>query len=147
MAEATSSTKWVWVAIDVAKRWNEVLVEPPQGRRRRFKMAQTRDDYESLAAYLHSFSHPCKIALEPTGDYHRPLAYLLRSQGFEVSLISSLSAARTREALFNSRDKNDPKDSEVLLRLLKQGVVQTYYMIPYGKAFTISRKSLRPTLK
>ena len=127
MAEATSSTKWVWVAIDVAKRWNEVLVEPPQGRRRRFKMAQTRDDYESLAAYLHSFSHPCKIALEPTGDYHRPLAYFLRSQGFEVSLISSLSAARTREALFNSRDKNDPKDSEVLLRLLKQGVVQTYY--------------------
>ena len=56
MAEATSSTKWVWVAIDVAKRWNEVLVEPPQGRRRRFKMAQTRDDYESLAAYLHSLS-------------------------------------------------------------------------------------------
>ena len=59
--------------------------------------------------------------------HHRPLAYFLRSQGFEVSLISSLSAARTREALFNSRDKNDPKDSEILLRLLKQGVMQTYY--------------------
>ena len=65
MAEATSSTKWVWVAIDVAKRWNEVLVEPPQGRRRRFKMAQTRDDYESLAAYL------CLLAIPVRSRWNR----------------------------------------------------------------------------
>ena len=33
--------------------------------------------------------------------------------GFEVRLVSSLALARTREALHNSWDKNDPKDAQV----------------------------------
>ena len=35
--------------------------------------------------------------------------------------------ARTRDALYNSWDKNDPKDTQVLLHLLKTGVSQRYH--------------------
>ena len=65
--------------------------------------------------------------MEPTGMYHRPLAYRLVSEGFDVCLISSLAAARYREATFNSWDKNDPKDAQVILDLLQQGKTLRYY--------------------
>ena len=48
-------------------------------------------------------------------------------QGFEIHLLSSVAASRVREAWFNSWDKNDPKDADVLLRMLQQGLTQTYY--------------------
>jgi transposase len=69
---------------------------------------------------------PCRIALEPTADYHRTVAFRLVSEGFDVVLVSSVAGARLREAVFNSWDKNDPKDAQVILRLLKQGVTQRY---------------------
>jgi len=51
----------------------------------------------------------------------------LLSEGFELYLVSPVAAARFREALFNSWDKNDPKDAAVILDLLKQGKVLRYY--------------------
>ena len=115
------------VAIDVAKAWNTVLVEAPDGRRQRFRVANTRSDHDRLVLFLKSQPARCQVALEPTGNYHRPLAYRLLSEGFEVYLVSSVAAARFREALFNSWDKNDPKDAAVILDLLKQGKVLRYY--------------------
>lgn len=35
--------------------------------------------------------------------------------------------ARTRDALYNTWDKNDPKDTQVLLHLLKTSVTQRYH--------------------
>jgi len=64
--------------------------------------------------------------MEPTGDYHRALAYRLLSAGVEVVSISSVAQSRYREAMFNSWDKNDPKDAAVILEMLKRGNVQTY---------------------
>jgi transposase len=115
------------VAIDVAKKWNAVLVESSRGKRRCFRVANTAEDHDRLVGYLKQQEGICRIALEPTGNYHRPLAYRLVREGFDVSLISSLAAARFREAIFNSWDKNDPKDAQVILELLKQGRVLRYY--------------------
>lgn len=53
---------------------------------------------------------PIRIAMKPTGDCHRTLAFRLLQEGFEVCLVSSVAGARYREALFNSWDKNDPKE-------------------------------------
>lgn len=50
----------------------------------------------------------------------------LLTEGFDVSLISSLASSRYREAIFNSWDKNEPKDTGILLELLKRGIVQIY---------------------
>jgi len=104
-----------------------VLVEEPDGRRQRFRVANTRTDHDRLILFLKNQGRQCQVALEPTGNYHRPLAHRLLSEGFEVYLVSSVAAARFREAMFNSWDKNDPKDAVVILDMLKQGKVLRYY--------------------
>ena len=117
----------VLVAIDVAKAWNVVLMETPDGKQRRFRVANKRSDHDQLVDLLKAQNTQSRIALEPTGNYHRPLAHRLLSEGFDVHLVSSLAAARFREAMYNSWDKNDPKDATVILELLKQGKVLYYH--------------------
>ena len=46
----------------------------------------------------------------------------LIAAGFEARLISSMALARTREALHNGWDKNDPKDAQVILQRVENGV-------------------------
>jgi hypothetical protein len=116
------------VAVDIAKNHHEVLIEPPSpGRRRRIRVANNRQDFEHLAGYLRGLRSSVLIGFEATGNYHRPLAYFLYQQGFELQLIPTLALARTREAMHNSWDKNDPKDAQVILHLLKTGLAQTWH--------------------
>jgi len=115
------------VAIDVAKDWNVVLVREGSGNRRNFKFANRKPDHDRLVAFLKSLPGGVIAGLEPTGDYHRPLAYRLLSEGIPVVSISSLALARVREARFGTWDKNDPKDAQVILSMLTQNMVQTYY--------------------
>jgi transposase len=116
----------VRVAIDVAKLTHQVLMELPNGRRRTMRVANTKSEIDGFVEALRALGHRCEIAFEPTGDYHRPLAYVLGQAGFHLALVSSLAVARTREALYNSWDKNDPKDAPVILHLLKNGTTQRY---------------------
>ncbi len=114
-----------WVAIDIAKNRHEALLETGKGIRRRLVVENTLDDFNKFAAELRPH-RPCEIAIEPTGDYHRPLANFLIRQGHHVHFVSSIATNRTREALFNSWDKNDPKDAQVILHLLKSGTTQVF---------------------
>jgi hypothetical protein len=66
------------------------------------------------------------IGFEATGNCHRSLAFFLDGQGFTLRLIPTLAFARTREAMNNSWDKNDPRDAQVILHLLKTGLSQTW---------------------
>lgn len=116
----------VLVAIDIAKKRNAVLIQFPDESRKRFVVAIKLSDYQEFTAYLKSLGYPCVIGLEATGNYHRPLAYNLRQEGFDLKLVSSVAAAKTREAMYNSWGKNDPKDAQVILHLLKTGLTQTY---------------------
>ena len=115
------------VGVDIAKKYNEVLVDEPGHRRRRFRVANQSEDYQRFASFLDGLAERPIIGFEATGNYHRALAFFLAGRGFELRLISSVAAARTREALFNSWDKNDPKDAQVIVHLLKTGVTQTYH--------------------
>ena len=75
MTNTTDTTNaTVLVAIDVAKRRNDVLVRLPDSSLKLFKVANTLEDFCKFVAYLRSLSAPCKIAFEPTADYHRPIA-------------------------------------------------------------------------
>ena len=114
------------VAIDIAKLTHQVLLELPSGRRRALRLANTKTEIERFVAELRALPCRCEIAFEPTGDYHRPLAYLLGQAGFHLSLVSSLAVARTRDAMYNTWDKNDPKDAQVILQLMKTGTTQRY---------------------
>ena len=116
----------VRVAIDIAKLTHQVLLELPSGKRRVMRVANTRAEIDRFVSALAALGHPCEVAFEPTGDYHRPLAYALGQAGCHLCLVSSIAVARTREALFNSWDKNDPKDAQVILHLLKNGTTQRY---------------------
>ena len=115
------------VAIDIAKEWNVVFVQEATGARRSFKVANRRADHDRLISYLKSLRGSVQVAFEPTGDYHRPLAYRLLTEGFAVRSVSSVAVARMREARYGTWDKNDPKDAQVILYMMAQGMVQTYY--------------------
>ena len=117
----------ILVAIDIAKAKHEVLVELPTGKRKKMIVRNQLSDFRQLAGYLKRLDGAPEIALEPTADYHRNLAYFLKVQGFQVKLVSSIAVARTREALHNSWDKNDPKDALVILHLLRNGNTQYFY--------------------
>lgn len=90
-------------------------------------MLNTADDYRRLIDVLRGFEQPVTIGFEATGNYHRALMFALGSAGFELKLVSSIALARTREALHNSWDKNDPKDAQVILRMLEIGAVQVFH--------------------
>lgn len=118
----------VLVAIDIAKLRHDVLIEAPGWKRRKcLVLLNTAAEFRRLAEYWHSLQMPVHIAFEATGNYHRPLAHFLLSQGFHLELIPSLAVARRREAMHNSWDKNDPKDAQVLLHLLRTGGTERYH--------------------
>jgi len=56
LSSTTSPT--MWIAIDIAKVHNQVLVEFPDGRRRHFRMANTLADFAKLGVFLASSVSP-----------------------------------------------------------------------------------------
>lgn len=117
----------VLVAIDVSKLRNDVLIEAPgKLRRRRLTVLNTRSEHDRFVDLLRETGQPVIAGFEATGNYHRPLAFRLLEAGFTLRLVSSVALARTREALHNGWDKNDPKDAQVILHMLRIGATQTY---------------------
>jgi transposase len=113
------------IAIDIAKDVHVVVVESSRGRRQ-FRLANPAGGCGRLRR-VHPRTAPAgPHRLRADWAYHRPLAYQLVTAGFDVVLISSLACARYRAALFTSWDKNDPKDTHVLLELLKEGITMRY---------------------
>jgi transposase len=114
-----TSNHGVLIAIDISKARNSVLLQiPGSPRRRRLTSLNERADHDRLVAQLSALEQPVVCGFEATGNYHRPLAWRLLEAGFDVKLISSMALARTREALHNGWDKNDPKDAQVILLIL-----------------------------
>lgn len=91
------------------------------------QIVNDKPDHERLVRHLLDLGGPVVIGLEATGNYHRPIAWRLLTAGFKVHLISSVALARTRQALHNGWDKNDPKDAQVMLHMLSAGCVQRYF--------------------
>ncbi len=128
MTAINSIASTVLVAIDISKHRHEVLIGiPGKKRRRRLTIMNTLEDFERLAGFIAGYQMPVRIGFEATGNYHRPLAYHLGQAGFDLRLVSSVALARTREALHNSWDKNDPKDAQVILHMLEIDAVQFFH--------------------
>jgi transposase len=115
------------VGIDISKHRHEVLIAiPGKKRRRRLTITNTVEDFQRLIGILSEHGFPVRIGFEATGNYHRTLMHHLGVAGFDLKLVSSVALARTREALHNSWDKNDPKDAQVILHMLEIDAVQFY---------------------
>ena len=93
----------VLVAIDIAKARHEVLIAVPgKKRHRRLTALNKPADFTRLITTLKDYGRPVRAA-------------------FDVKLVSSVALARTREALHNSWDKNDPKDAQIILHMMEIG--------------------------
>jgi transposase len=88
-----------WVAIDIAKgraRGARRVRRP----RRQFRVANRLEELQALVTYLRAQPQPLGVAFEPTGVYHRVLAYQLVTAGVDVVLVASPACARYREARY-----------------------------------------------
>ncbi len=80
-----------------------------------------------LDVVIRNESANVEAGFEATGDYHRCLIYFLQKCNIKCHLISSIATARTREAMYQTWDKHDKKDTNVILHLLKSGFTQIYH--------------------
>lgn len=53
-----STSQMLLVAIDIAKRFNEIVVKWPDGRLRGFKAANVRSEHDELCQFLNSQGLP-----------------------------------------------------------------------------------------
>lgn len=128
MTQLTDNTNQIlWVAIDMAKYQHQVLIEYPNQTRKVLKIKNNLQEFQRLLTLIQQPQLQTIVGFEATADYHRCLAYFLLSHGMTCRLIASLATARTRETMYNSWDKNDPKDAQVILYLLKTGLTQLYH--------------------
>lgn len=68
-----TATDAVLVAIDMSKYRQEVLLERPEGgRRRRMNVIASKADYDRLADDLAAIGRPIIVGFEATGDFVGP---------------------------------------------------------------------------
>jgi transposase len=56
--------------------------------RKRLILPNAAAEFRLFADYLHGLKHPVQAIFEATGNYYRPLAYFLKSRGFQLELIA-----------------------------------------------------------
>ena len=59
-------------------------------------VTNTRTEHDRLVAELQALARPITVGFEPTGHYHRPLAWRLVQAGFDVRQVSSVAVGRRR---------------------------------------------------
>lgn len=129
------------VGIDIAKRRNDLLIQPAGKKRFRQSITNDRVDHDILIEQLNAMKQPVHACFEATGNYHRAIGWRLLDAGFNVHLISSVALPRTLEALHDGWDKNDPKDAQVMLCIIVLGQVQRYYD-PFDHSDLLSNRRL-----
>src|SRR2546430_7217833 len=116
--------------IDVAKAGVEVTVRVPSdtraGRRQQEtrSFATTRRDLESLADWLRSWG-VTKVGMEATGDYWKPVYFVLESHDFDCELYHAAAV----KAL-PGRPKTDRADSVWLARITERGSLPSSFVPP-----------------
>lgn len=66
------------------------------------------------------------FGLEPTGNYHKPLAAFLLKRDFAVVFFAGKAVTNNREMMDNPWDKNNTKDSANIADLVSQGKFMYY---------------------
>ena len=90
----------ILLTIDIAKLRHDVLIEAASWKnRKRLILPNTAAEFRLFADYLHGLKCPVRVVFEAIGKYHRPLAHLLKAEGFHLELIASLAVARKQRLL------------------------------------------------
>jgi transposase len=134
--EIRGSGGYLIVGIDVAKDKHHAFLGTATGKTllRRLIFENSIDGIEKLIAYAEGIKiqHSLEkmvFGLEPTANYHKPLAEYLTRCGHNVVLVSGVAVSNNRELLDGRWDKNDTKDSANVADLISQGKF-LYYDYP-----------------
>ena len=116
--------------LDIAKAEVEVTIRVPSdttpGRRQQETrtFGSTRSELESLGDWLCCWG-VTKIGMEATGDYWKPVFFLLESRGFDCQLYN---AAQVKA--LPGRPKTDRADSIWLARITERGTICSSFVPP-----------------
>ena len=116
------------VGIDIAKDKHHAFFGTPQGKTlwRRLIFSNDLIGYQRLIEQVNTLlaQHQLQevvFGMEPTSNYHKPLARWLIDQGYLVVLVAGKAVKGNRELLNGRWDKNDTKDSANVADLIIQG--------------------------
>jgi transposase len=131
--EIRGSAEYVIVGIDVAKERHQAFFGTATGQvlLKRLLFDNNAGGFCGLLERVdqlktrHGLSKAV-LALEPTGNYHKPLANWLLEQGQLLVLVSNHAIAENRQTLDGRWDKNDTKDSANVADLVSQGKCQFF---------------------
>jgi transposase len=128
-----ASRRHLIVGIDIAKDKHHAFFGTAYGKTLWRRLIFTNDlvgfkrliEQVEVLLQQHQLS---KVAfgLEPTGNYHKPLAHWLIQQGYSVVLVAGKAVKDNRQLLDGRWDKNDTKDSANAADLVSQGKCHFY---------------------
>jgi transposase len=134
--EIRGSTEYLVVGLDIAKEKHNAFFGTATGNVlfRGMFFDNSLEGFQKLLAQAEKLKGENGLSkvvfgLEPTANYHKPLAEYLIKCGFMVVLVSPFSTVKNRELLDGRWDKNDPKDAGNVADLVAQGKC-LYYDYP-----------------
>jgi transposase len=127
-SEIRGSNKHLIVGIDVAKDKHHAFFGTAQGKTLWRRLIFTNDlvGYQRLIEQVETLMaqhelHEVVFGLEPTSNYHKPLAHWLTERDHLLVLAGGKAVKDNRELLDGRWDKNDTKDSANVADLVSQG--------------------------
>jgi transposase len=127
------SRHYLLVGIDVAKERHHAFFGTATGKTllKRLIFDNNRAGFEQLIERTKQLmvAHSCSnvaFGLEPTGNYHKPLANWLLEKRPLLVLVSNKAVADNRESLDGRWDKHDTKDNANVADLMAQGKCQFF---------------------
>jgi transposase len=134
--EIRGSNEHLIVGLDIAKDNHHAFFGTATGKTilKRLVFENSIDGFEKLMAYAEAIKvenalDKVVFGLEPTANYHKPLAEYLIKCGHNVVMVSGVAVAKNRELLDGRWDKNDNKDPANVADLISQGKC-LYYDYP-----------------
>jgi transposase len=154
IGEISGSDEYLVIGIDVAKDKHHAFMGTATGKTlyRRLIFENSRSGFARLleqVELIRSQNGLKKVifAVEPTGNYHKPLSRFLVDSGSHLVLVTGKAVKNNREVLDGRWDKHDTKDAANVADLASRGRCQ-YYDRPSEKIVEMrDLLSLRRRLK
>jgi len=134
--EIRGSNEYLIVGVDVAKDKHHAFFGTAKGKTLLKRLVFENDfaGFEKLHMNMEALQvqhclEKVVFGLEPTANYHKPLAEYLIKCGHTVVLVSGVAVTKNRELLDGRWDKNDNKDPANIADLISQGKC-LYYDYP-----------------
>ena len=131
--EISGSDEYLVVGIDVAKDKHHAFMGTATGKTlyRRLIFENSRSGFVELleqVELIRSQNGLKKVifAVEPTGNYHKPLSRFLVDSGRHLVLVTGKAVKNNREVLDGRWDKHDTKDAANVADLASRGRCQYY---------------------